>query len=70
LVEVLSTRDGDIASLAMVTLDWIVNVGSQFPKPSTFSGTVMEKMKMQNFFFKIFNVHKFILFKCAFKLFF
>jgi hypothetical protein len=63
--------DGDIASLAMVTLDWMVNdVGSQFPQPSTFSGTVMAKIKMQRFFVKIFNVHKFILFKCGFKLFF
>jgi hypothetical protein len=44
-------RDGDIASLAMVTLDWMVNdVGGQFPQPSTFSGTVMAKMKMQRFF--------------------
>ncbi len=69
--EVLSTWDGEIASLAMVTLDGMVNdVGSQFPQPSTFSGTVMAKMKMQRFFFEIFNVHKFILFKCAFKLLF
>ncbi len=44
--------------------------GQSIPQLSTFSGTVMAKMKMQRFFFNIFNVQKFILFKCAFKLFF